>query len=93
MSHIRVESHQKVVTDAKVFFVNGDEETDISHCVQVVDLHLGVGELATATLRVILGKANVTAQIEDVLVSHTKPRRRRGLRDITTFSDLWRRRS
>jgi hypothetical protein len=96
MSHIRIESHRKVVTDAKVFFVNGDEEIDISSCVQVVDLHLEVGGVATATLQTIVGHASVTAQIEDIVIRHEKKpgwRRlwRRHLRDITTVSDRMRR--
>jgi hypothetical protein len=93
MSHIRIESHEKVVRNAKVFFVDGDEEVDISHCVQVVDLHLGVGEAATATLQTIVGHAAVTAQVEDIVVNRVKPRTwwRRRWYDVTAVSDRTRR--
>jgi hypothetical protein len=98
MSHMRIESHEKVVRDARVFFVDGDEEIDISSCIQVVDVHLGIGELATATLKTIIGQASVTAQIEDIVVRHVKKPKpiwrrllRRRPREITTINDRTRR--
>ena len=84
MSHIRVESHEKVVGDARVFYVNGDEEIDISSCVQVVDLHLGVGEVATATLQAVVRHVRKPTPFWRRLF-------RRHPSEITTVSDRTRR--
>lgn len=94
MSHIRIESNEKVATNFKVFYVEGDVETDISSCLQGVDLHVAVGETVTANLKAIVGNARSEALVEGVLVKHMRLRRRgpwRRLRDVTAFGDRTRR--
>lgn len=60
MAHIRIESHQNVVTNAKIFYVDGDQETDISSCVQLVEVHLNIGLPPSVTFRACLGSADIT---------------------------------
>jgi hypothetical protein len=76
-NRIRIESHQNIVTDAKIFYVQDDgSEVDISRCVTGVDVRLHVGEASTATLNVILVDVDAQAELNDVVIKHLKPHRR-----------------
>lgn len=76
-NRIRIESHQNIVTDAKIIYIDEDgAEVDISRCVQGVDLHLHLGELSKASIHAILIDGDVTAEIVEAFVSRI-PRRRR----------------
>jgi hypothetical protein len=77
-NRIRIESHENVVTDARIFYVPEEgEEVDISRCVQGIDLHLHVGEISRASLHCILVDGDVTAEIEEVFLKRlVRPRRR-----------------
>lgn len=91
MSHLRIEQHGKVATNTKIFFVDGDTETDISSCVTGVDLRMQVGEVVTATITGIVGRALVKDVLsEQVLVDLQRAQRSRvpwlrRLRDVTRF--------
>lgn len=95
--HIRIESVGLVATDVKVFYVPGDgrEEVEISNCVNGITFEpFGVGDVIAASLRVFVGKATVNAKVEDVIVNHLKPPKRRRpwhrVRDVTRFADRFR---
>lgn len=92
-NRIRIESDQSVVTNARIFFVTDDVgedgepiEVDISQCVTGVDLHLHVGEVASATLHVILVDGHVSADLTELVVKRMRPRRR--LLDVTSWGSL-----
>jgi hypothetical protein len=45
MAHIRIESHQPVAMDVKVFYVPDEgDEVDISSCIQAAGVRLELGE-------------------------------------------------
>jgi hypothetical protein len=94
MGYIRIESDERVARDVKVFYVPSEgAEVDISNCVNAVALNLDIGEPVTATLRVFVGGARVTAEVTDV-INLLKPKRRRPwrrLREVTRFGDRTRR--
>jgi hypothetical protein len=75
MAYIRIESNERVATNVKVFYVpgKGEEDVDISNCVNAIDLNLEVGAVVTATLRVFVGGTHVTAEVEDIVINRLKP--------------------
>ena len=87
--HIRIESHENVVRDAKVYYIKEDgEEVDISRCVTGVDLHLHVGDAASASLHVLFVENDVTAEVRELFFREPKRRwrdrlRRRSVRSMT----------
>jgi hypothetical protein len=83
VSHIRIESHEKVARNTKVIFVQDGRETDISGCVSAVDIHLEVGEVATATLKTYTGAVSVTAEVEDLVNTHATVR----IEEVATLDD------
>jgi hypothetical protein len=88
-SRIRIESRGDVVTDDKVFFIQDDgSEVDISNCIQGYELHGQLGEVRRVTLNAIFIQGHVTADLEQVLAQHIKPKRRRWRQrfiDVTRF--------
>lgn len=92
MGNLRIEQRGMVAMDTKVFYVDGDVETDISSCLTGVDLHMEIGSVVTATLTGLVREASVhDVRAESVLVELERiqrsrlPWHRRRLRDLTTF--------
>jgi hypothetical protein len=68
-NRIKVISDERMVTNARIIHVARDgTETDISDCVQTVDIRLEIGEVSRAKLGVIL----VTVEAEAAIVSFEK---------------------
>jgi hypothetical protein len=77
-SKIRIESRGDVVTDDKVVYItDSGDEVDISNCLTGYELHGDVGEVRRVTLHAIFIEGHVTAELEEVLAQHIKPKRRR----------------
>lgn len=75
---IRVVSSDDIVSDAKILYVTLDDdgqevETDISSCVQTVDVRLHVGELARANVGLIFVDSDTRAEINEVVLKVVPP--------------------
>lgn len=85
---IRIEADGVIGSTCRVVYLDKDEDgneraIDISSCVQGVDTRIQVGEVTTATLRVILVEGHTDAEVESVIMTKLRRRRRGRLHRIT----------
>jgi hypothetical protein len=63
-------------------------EVDISNCLEGYELHGHIGEIRRVTLHAILIGGHVTAEVDEIVARHIKPKRRRWRQrivDVTRF--------
>jgi hypothetical protein len=88
-NRIRIESRGDVVTDDRIVYIQDDgTEVDISNCMTGYELHGEIGEARRVTLHAILVGGHVTAEVEEIVARHIKPKRRRWRQriiDVTRF--------
>lgn len=108
--YIRIVNDEALVEAAKVIHVTTDSkghevETDISSCVQRIEVDLEVGSVARATVHAIFAHTDARAEINDVLLTAVPARCipdvidrlkeqlasgvTAGTVDVTTLGDHW----
>jgi hypothetical protein len=88
-SKIRIESRGDVVTDDRIVYITEDGgEVDISDCLTGYELHGHVGDVRGVTLHAILVQGHVTAELEEIVARHIKPKRRRWRQRIIDVTRL-----
>ena len=75
MSRIRIETDGPFGHQAPVFFVDGDEETEISSACTGIHFDTTVDGINTATLELVKVEGKLEAELIDVVLKHVRPRR------------------
>lgn len=90
-NRIRIELDGPTAMTGRVFYIQADgSEVEISNAITGLEVKADIDGATKATLHCILVGGRISADLEEIVARHVKPRKRwmRRLIDVTTFGHL-----